>query len=101
MTAAIEVCSRFLPRRGLSDGLMTATVEVSSHYLPRRGLSDSLVTAAVEVSSRYLPRRGLSDGLVAAVVAAIGEELAGELVGLLVHAVHTQTNLGGPHALLY
>ena len=53
------------------------------------------------MSSRYLPRRGLGDGLMTAVVAAIGEELTGELVGLLVHAVHTQTNLGGPHALLY
>ncbi len=57
------------------------------------------MTAEVEVSNHYLPRRGLSDGLVTAVVAAIGEELAGELVGLLVHAVHTQTNLSGHHAL--
>ncbi len=68
-------------------------------YLPRRGLSDSLVTAVVAVSSRYLPRRSLSDGLMTAVVTAVGKELTGELVGLLVHAVHTQTNLGGPHAL--
>jgi hypothetical protein len=57
------------------------------------------MTAGDEVSSRHLPRRGLSDGLMTAVVAAIGEELACELVGLLVHAVHTQTNLDGPHAL--
>jgi hypothetical protein len=80
---------------------MTATFEVSSRYLSHRGLSDGLKAGPVEVSSHYLPRRGFSDGLMTAVVAAVGEELAGELVRLLVHAVHTQTNLSGPHALLY
>jgi hypothetical protein len=95
------VSCRYLPRRGLSDDLMTAVVAVSCRYLPRRGLCDGLMTAVVAVSCRYLPRRSLSDGLMTAVVAAVGEELAGELVGLLVHTVHTQTNLDGPHALLY
>jgi hypothetical protein len=93
------VSSRYLPRRGLSDSLITTSVELCCRYLPRRGLSDSLITTSVELCCRYLPRRGLSDGLMTAIVAAIGEELAGELVGLLVHAVHTQTNLNGPHSL--